>query len=425
VYGNQKGIESVDVGSASPIPQTYSGPTMVNAAAESAGANPLGGALIGMGGELLEQRDSRAKEKSRRAGALWDAELEHTLQMKRMAAQDAMKRIEQKASSANKLEEREAIRDQELGWEDADAENSGAFGPYAQDVATYASQYGIPPAVLSGVLAVESGFDPKAIGDGGNSVGMGQLYTKGALADLGLTKEEVLAMTPQQQIELTAKFLAKKVEQAGGDLWEGVGRYNGGKGNTGYQNKVRKAMRDWTGGKTSGGSSGSKRASGGLMADDGAQDPMSSPKAAQSWWGSLKTDQRAAIASAAKDMNWEVLDPGDKMTVNQRHALVDEFGTEALIAQHLGVDQAALEPAPKKKDKGPGAIDGAISWAKGLIGGDKGDDVKPTTDYKAWYSGLPKQVQEYADFIRRSNPGMSPEELIRIVTEQTTQSGSF
>jgi hypothetical protein len=79
------------------------------------------------------------------------------------------------------------------------------------------------------------------VGDNGASVGLGQFNVKGALADFGLTREQVLAMPAEQQLDLTANFLAQKVKQAGGDLWGGVRRYNGG-GDPNYLANVRRHM---------------------------------------------------------------------------------------------------------------------------------------------------------------------------------------
>jgi soluble lytic murein transglycosylase-like protein len=425
IYSGDRGIQNVDAGNVSPLPGTPSADYgMMNAAANSGGVNPFAAGLVGAGAAMVEQGDEIRKEKAKRAHAMWDAELEHTLQMKRVAAADAMKRIEQKARLGGKLEENEALRNQELGWADSEAEASGAFGPYAGAVAQSASQYGIPPAILSGVIAQESGFRPDAVGDGGNSVGMGQFYTKGALAEFGLTKEEVLAMTPEQQIDLTAKFLAKKIEEADGDVWEGVGRYNGGKNNVKYQNLVRKQMRDWTGGKASGAKATGGKKSGGLMNEEptGGPDPMSSPKAAQTWWGTLKTDQRASIDAAMQDVNWETLDPTGKMTVNQRRALVDEFGTEALIAQHLGVDLAAATEADARKEaKEPGLIKQGLDWAKRKFSGDSGDNNSISANQLNMADKSNPDHVEYAKLVKSQNPGMSDAEVWKIVDQQVAE----
>lgn len=103
-----------------------------------------------------------------------------------------------------------------------------AFGPYAPIIDAAAARYRLLSPLLAGLLAQESGFNPKAVGDNGASVGMGQFNVKGALADFGLTREQYLALSPEQQIDLTAKFYAQKIKQAGGDPIEGLRLYNGG-----------------------------------------------------------------------------------------------------------------------------------------------------------------------------------------------------
>lgn len=133
-----------------------------------------------------------------------------------------------------------AYQAQELGNLRARLEQGGpgeAFGPFAADVAASAKRYGVRPDLLSGLLQQESSWNPKAVGDGGNSVGLGQFNVKGALADHGITKEQYLAMTPQQQIDLAAKQYAAKKKAAGGDDIQGLIDYNGG-GDPNYLSNV-------------------------------------------------------------------------------------------------------------------------------------------------------------------------------------------
>ena len=123
-----------------------------------------------------------------------------------------------------------------------------AFGPYKDTIAAAAEKHGVDPVLLSGLLARESNFDSKAVGDGGNSVGMGQFNIKGALADLNLTREQVLAMSPEQQIDLTAKFYRMKLDQAKGDPIKALKLYNGG-GDPNYVQNVQKRIIEHGGGR--------------------------------------------------------------------------------------------------------------------------------------------------------------------------------
>lgn len=116
----------------------------------------------------------------------------------------------------------------DLRGELANYEPGGAFGPYAKIIDRAAKESGVRPDLLSGLIQQESSFNPKAVGDGGSSVGLGQFNVKGALAELGLKKEQVLGMPPEQQIPLVAKFYRMMIDRAGGDQIKGLKLYNGG-----------------------------------------------------------------------------------------------------------------------------------------------------------------------------------------------------
>jgi hypothetical protein len=117
-----------------------------------------------------------------------------------------------------------------------------------------------------------------------------------------------------------------------------------------------------------------------------------------------------------QDVNWETLDPTGKMTVNQRRALVDEFGTEALIARHLGVDlAAAVEADSKKKAAEPGVIDRGLAWVK--------DKVAGKADSKTGPTGVDKSNPDliaYAKEIKRRKPEMSEQEIWAFIESQTS-----
>lgn len=118
---------------------------------------------------------------------------------------------------------------------------SDRFSKFSPAIQAAAQRHGVPMEALSGVLAQESSFNPQAVGDGGNSWGMGQFNRKGAAADFGLTQEQILAMPAEQQIDYVAKFLRQKIDQENGDVWGGVKRYNGG-GDPNYVQNVRQRI---------------------------------------------------------------------------------------------------------------------------------------------------------------------------------------
>lgn len=117
------------------------------------------------------------------------------------------------------------------------------FNQLAPAIEAAAARYGVPTEALAGVLAQESSFNPQAVGDNGHSWGIGQFNRRGAAADFGLTQEQILAMPAEQQIGLVANFLRQKIEQAGGDVWGGVKRYNGG-GDPNYVQNVQRRIEE-------------------------------------------------------------------------------------------------------------------------------------------------------------------------------------
>jgi hypothetical protein len=66
---------------------------------------------------------------------------------------------------------------------------------------------------------------------------MGQFNVNGALADFGLTREQVLSMEPEEQIRLAADFYRQKIDREGGDPLKGLVAYNGG-GDPNYLDNV-------------------------------------------------------------------------------------------------------------------------------------------------------------------------------------------
>lgn len=85
-----------------------------------------------------------------------------------------------------------------------------------------ARKYGIPPDILKAVAYKESGWNPNAVGDGGKSFGMMQIYTA-AHPDYDVARGKA---DPSYNIEYAARMLAGLYKQTGS--WrEAVRRYNG------------------------------------------------------------------------------------------------------------------------------------------------------------------------------------------------------
>jgi cell wall-associated NlpC family hydrolase len=75
---------------------------------------------------------------------------------------------------------------------------------YLQYAAPYAKQYNLDPWAMMSVANAESGLNPNSIGDGGQSFGYHQFYTKGAG---GANARQYL--DPRKNIEYAARLMAK------------------------------------------------------------------------------------------------------------------------------------------------------------------------------------------------------------------------
>jgi hypothetical protein len=123
--------------------------------------------------------------------------------------------------------------------------STGAFNPdripsgYGQVVLEAASQYGIDPAILAGVIETESQWNPSARSKSG-AVGIAQIMP-GYHPTVDPTK-------PKEAIFYAAKYLNELRSQLGGNMDEAIYAYNGGPGgirksaeNRAYHPKVMKA----------------------------------------------------------------------------------------------------------------------------------------------------------------------------------------
>lgn len=120
----------------------------------------------------------------------------------------------------------------------------GGTYPYQSEIEAAAARHGVPAEALAGVIARESRFGQVLIGDHDNSWGMGHLNRHGGAAELGRTREQILSMSPAEQIDDVARFLRMNIDRAGGDVDAGVKRYNGG-GDPNYLRNVRERQREY------------------------------------------------------------------------------------------------------------------------------------------------------------------------------------
>ncbi|CRI62860.1 hypothetical protein THIOKS11010002 [Thiocapsa sp. KS1] len=119
---------------------------------------------------------------------------------------------------------------------------SGTY-PFQSEIQAAAKKHGVPEWALASIIAQESGFNPQAVGDNDSSWGMGQFNKHGAAADFGLTKEDILAMSPAEQIDDIGEFLKMKLKQAKGDIDRAIELYNGG-GDKFYRKNVEARRRE-------------------------------------------------------------------------------------------------------------------------------------------------------------------------------------
>jgi hypothetical protein len=123
--------------------------------------------------------------------------------------------------------------------------STGAFNPdripsgYGQVVLEAASQYGIDPATLAGIIETESNWNPKAYNKSG-ATGIAQIIPR--------WHPTVDPTKPKEAIFYAAKYLSELRSQLGGNMDEAIYAYNSGPGairksaeNRAYHPKVMKA----------------------------------------------------------------------------------------------------------------------------------------------------------------------------------------
>jgi soluble lytic murein transglycosylase-like protein len=101
---------------------------------------------------------------------------------------------------------------------------AGGPAPYAQEISAAAARNGVDPALLTGLIRAESGFDPSATSPAG-AQGLTQLMP-GTAASLGVTDP----LDPAQSIEGGARYLRQQLDRFGGDASKALAAYNAGPG---------------------------------------------------------------------------------------------------------------------------------------------------------------------------------------------------
>ena len=98
-----------------------------------------------------------------------------------------------------------------------------------------AEKYRVRPAVIAGVMAIESCYNPRASSEGGRCYGLMQL-DRDVARRLGVDRRD-----PWQSIMGGAQILARLLDRYQGDLRLAVRAYNG-TGNKAYLREVLKAV---------------------------------------------------------------------------------------------------------------------------------------------------------------------------------------
>lgn len=110
---------------------------------------------------------------------------------------------------------------------------------YSDWVNDAAASNGIPPAILAGLIEAESSWNPEIVNKTSGATGLGQFLSTTA-ADEGLSNPT----DAKSSIYAAAKYLAKRVDWAGGDLEKGIMGY--GEGTTEYLNRVLGKSKNYT-----------------------------------------------------------------------------------------------------------------------------------------------------------------------------------
>jgi len=97
--------------------------------------------------------------------------------------------------------------------------------------AHYSVISGVPQAVIEAVARTESGLNPNAVGDGGKSIGLFQIYEPTARL-MGFGGEMTKLLDPEMNTELASRYMARIIfDQGGLNLNRFYSEYNSGNPN--------------------------------------------------------------------------------------------------------------------------------------------------------------------------------------------------
>lgn len=173
---------------------------------------------------------------------------------------------------------------------------NGTYGMAEQASRTY----GVPMEVLLAVFSKESGGNTQAIGDGGDSYGMGQLNRVNWEA-FGITDPQAFLNDPSRQVEITAQMLKNGFDRTGS--WRDALRMYNGSG------PMAEAYADdvWSRSQE-------------IKGDRDMMPGTTSMTDASRWWGGLTTAEKRAYSKEYGETdqyaNEGVLDPIDRVKLD-------------------------------------------------------------------------------------------------------------
>jgi soluble lytic murein transglycosylase-like protein len=127
-------------------------------------------------------------------------------------------------SFASTLATAQQVPGQQASASSVSAASPGGSTSFDAEINAAATANGIDPALLKGLVAQESGFDPNAR-SGAGAVGLTQLMP-GTAAALGVTDPT----DPVQSLQGGARYLRQQLDRFGGDERLALAAYNAGPG---------------------------------------------------------------------------------------------------------------------------------------------------------------------------------------------------